>query len=224
MPARILVAEDDTDLSRALHLAFSLEGYNFTPAYDGESALRIFDAEHPDLVVLDVSMPQLDGFTVCERIRATSAVPILMLTARGSLEDKVSGLKHGADDYLVKPFAVEELLARIDALLRRHRTESTGLLAMGDLRVNPDSHEAYRGDRALHLTPREFQLLNVLLRNPRQVLSRDQLCEQVWGYSFRGESNFIDVTVKGLRRKLEEGGESRLIQTVRGFGYALRED
>jgi len=224
MSAHILVAEDDTDLSRALHLAFSLEGYTFTPAYDGEAALRLFDAEHPDLVVLDVSMPQLDGFTVCERIRANSAVPILMLTARGALEDKVSGLKHGADDYLVKPFAVEELLARIDALLRRHRTESSGLLSLSDLRLDPDSHEAYRGDRPLHLTPREFQLLSVLLRNPRQVLSRDQLCEQVWGYTFRGESNFIDVTVKGLRRKLEEGGESRLIQTVRGFGYSLRED
>jgi two-component system response regulator MprA len=225
MAARILIADDDSSLVSVLRLALTLEGYEIVAAGDGEAALKLFEAESPDMVVLDVAMPRLDGFTVTERIRANNAaVPILMLTARDGVPDRVAGLVHGADDYLVKPFAVEELMARIGALLRRRQASASHLLSFADLKVDLDTHEAFRGDTELELTPHQFQLLAVFLQNPRQVLSRDQLCRQAWGYPYHGESNFIDVTVKELRRRTEVGVRPRLIQTVRGFGYALRDD
>lgn len=224
MAARILAVDDDQAILDVLRLAFSFEGYEMIAALDGEAAIKLFHAQQPDLVILDVSLPGLDGFTVCERLRGiSSSVPILILTGRDAVPDRVTGLSHGADDYLVKPFAVEELMARIQALLRRTQGEMPEALSFADLYVNLSTHEAFRGDSPLQLTPREYQLLTVLLRNPRQVLSREQLSQQAWGYTYRGESNFIDVTVKDLRRKLEEGDKPRLIQTVRGFGYALRE-
>jgi len=224
MASRILVADDDAQLRAALGLALGMEGYEFIFAEDGESALRQFQAERPDLVVLDIGMPKLDGFTVVERIRSSSAVPVLILTARDSLNDRVQGLKHGADDYLVKPFAIEELLARIEALLRRLHPDDNHLLTFGDLKLDLETHEAARDGVHLQLTPREFQLLAAFLHYPRQVLTRDQLSRQAWGYAYHSESNFVDVAVKALRAKLEAEGEPRVIQTVRGFGYALRED
>jgi two-component system, OmpR family, response regulator MprA len=226
MASKLLVVDDDASLVSVLRLALTLEGYELVTSHDGEDALKLFSNEHPDLIVLDVALPNLDGFTVCERIRAVSDVPILMLTGRESVPDRVAGLEHGADDYLVKPFAVEELLARIGALLRRSSRQGAQehILSFSDMTLDLDTHEVKRGDEQLNLTPREFELMATFLQNPRQVLSRDQLCREVWGYAFRGESNFIDVTIKDLRRKTEIGDKKRLIQTVRGFGYALRED
>ena len=225
MASRLLVVDDDASLVSVLRLALTLEGYELVTSHDGEESLKIFASEHPDLIILDVALPGLDGFTVCERIRAVSDVPILMLTGRDQVPDRVAGLEHGADDYLIKPFAVEELLARISALLRRSSHQSQEhLLAFADMTLDLDTHEVKRGDEQLTLTPREFELMTTFLQNPRQVLSRDQLCREVWGYAFRGESNFIDVTIKDLRRKIEAGDKKRLIQTIRGFGYALREE
>jgi two-component system response regulator MprA len=177
-----------------------------------------------DLVVLDVMLPGLDGLTVCERLRAASSTPILMLTAKDTVEDRVTGLDRGADDYLVKPFALDELLARARALLRRAQPHGEKALQYADLTIDLDTREAFRGGEPLRLTPREYDLLVVFLRHPRQVLSREQLSQQVWGFAFEGESNFVDVAVKELRKKLEAGDRPRLIQTVRGVGYALREE
>ena len=226
MPSRLLIVDDDASLVSVLRLALTLEGYELVTSHDGEEGLKVFSDEHPDLVVLDVALPSLDGFTVCERIRSVSDVPILMLTGRDGVPDRVAGLEHGADDYLVKPFAVEELLARIGALLRRSSRQNNQdhVLTFSDITLDLDTHEVKRGEDPLNLTPREFELMATFLQNPRQVLSRDQLCREVWGYAFRGESNFIDVTIKDLRRKTEIFDHKRLIQTVRGFGYALREE
>lgn len=223
MAAQILVVDDDPAVLSGLRRAFTLEGYEVQAAEDGESALMSVAAQQPDLIVLDVMLPGLDGLTVCERLRAASAVPILILTAKDTVPDRVAGLDRGADDYLVKPFALDELLARARALLRRAQP-AEDVLGYEDLTLDQRAREARRGDQALKLTPREYELLTVFLRHPRQALSRDQLCQHVWGYAFDGESNFIDVAVKELRKKLEADGRSRLIQTVRGHGYALRED
>ena len=222
--ARVVVVDDDQAVLSGLRRAFALEGYEVLTAEEGESALTLVEREAPDLVVLDVMLPGLDGLTVCERIRSTSATPILMLTARDTVPDRVAGLDRGADDYLVKPFSTDELLARARALLRRSRGQSEGALAYANVRLDPATREAFRGDEPLRLTPREYELLEVFLRHPRQALSREQLCQNVWGYAFEGESNFIDVAVKELRRKLESDGHPRLIQTIRGYGYALREE
>jgi two-component system response regulator MprA len=222
--ARVLVVDDDPAVLSGLRRAFVLEGYAVSVASDGGAALDLVVSEPPDLVVLDVLLPGIDGLTVCERIRARSSIPILMLTARDTVPDRVMGLDRGADDYLVKPFATDELLARARALLRRARGQIDGPRSYADVSIDPLTREAFRGGHALRLTPREYELLEVFLRHPRQALSRDQLCQQVWGYAFEGESNFIDVAVKELRRKLEADGHPRLIQTVRGFGYALRDD
>ncbi len=222
--ARVLVVDDDAAVLSGLRRALALEGYEIFTADDGESALAMVDALAPDLVVLDVLLPGLDGLGVCERVRAKSATPILMLTARDTVPDRVAGLDRGADDYLVKPFATDELLARTRALLRRARGQSEGAMCYAQIRLNSLTREAFRGGEALKLTPREYELLEVFLRHPRQALSREQLCQQVWGYAFEGESNFIDVAVKELRRKLEADEAPRLIQTVRGYGYALREE
>jgi two-component system response regulator MprA len=224
MATRILLVDDDPAVLSGLRRALALENYEVVLAEDGEAALGAAAAQRVDLVVLDVMLPGLSGFTVCRKLRATSpSLPILMLTARDTVPDRVAGLDSGADDYLVKPFAIDELLARVRALLRRAQPPAE-VLTYADLRVDLQAREAYRGDQLLRLTPREYDLLQVFIRHPRQALSREQLCEQVWGFDFEGESNFVDVAVKDLRRKLEAAGPSRLIQTVRGFGYALRQE
>jgi two-component system response regulator MprA len=219
--ARVLLVDDDPAVLRGLRRALSLEGYEVAIAEDGETALLLFGAHSPDVVILDVMLPGIDGLTACERIRADSSVPILMLTARDTLPDRVAGLDSGADDYLVKPFATGELLARIRALLRRASPHSEGL-RYADIRIDPQTREAFRDEEPLALTPHEYKLLVCFLTHPRQALSREQLCQHVWGYSYVGESNFVDVAVKELRKKLRVGGKSSLIQTVRGYGYALR--
>lgn len=224
MGTRVLVVDDDPGVLSALRRAFALQGYDVLTAQEGESALALAEAEALDLVVLDIMLPGIDGLTVCRRLRARSSTPILMLTARDTVPDRVEGLDRGADDYLVKPFALDELLARSRALLRRARgPEATHQLAFGDLRIDPSAREAFRAAEPLRLTPREYELLAFFVHHPRQALSREQLSQHVWGYAFEGESNFVDVAIKELRRKTEAGGRPRLIQTVRGYGYALRE-
>jgi two-component system response regulator MprA len=226
--SEVLVVDDDPNLLRMLRRGLILAGYAVEAVEDGEAALRVAREREPDLVVLDVMLPEpLDGLEVARRLRAAgSEVPILMLTARGQLEDRLAGFKSGADDYLPKPFAFEELLARAGALLRRRRrddvADSDNRLRYADLEVDPATREAWRGEDTLDLTAREFDLLVYFLRHPRQVLNRDQVYRAVWGSDFLGSSNIIDANIYCLRNKLEAGGRPRLIQTVRGVGYALR--
>jgi two-component system response regulator MprA len=224
MPASILVVDDNPAVLSALRRALTLEGYEVKVAADGESALAMADSHQPDLVVLDLMLPGLDGMAVCQQLRERSPTPILILTGRDTVPDRVAALDRGADDYLVKPFALDELLARVRALLRRTERQAQATLGYADLVVDPQAREAFRAGAPLKLTPREYELLEVFVRRPRQALSRGQLCQLVWGYAFEGESNFVDVAVKELRKKLEYGGARRLIQTVRGYGYALREE
>ena len=223
----ILVVDDDPNLLRMLRRGLSHAGYGVQAAEDGHTALRLAAEGQPDLVVLDVMLPEpIDGLEVARRLRATgSAVPIIMLTARDQVADKVAGFASGADDYLAKPFAFEELLARVGALLRRsHRGQTEGEpLRYADLALNPATREASRGGDQLDLTAREFDLLAHFLRHPRQVLSREQIFRGVWGTDYVGASNVIDAYVSYLRDKLEAGGRPRLLQTVRGVGYVLRE-
>jgi two-component system response regulator MprA len=223
MSPRVLVVDDDPAVLSGIRRALTLEHFDVLVAENGEGALRAA-GQAPDLVILDIMLPDIDGLSVCEQLRAVSDVPILMLTARDTVPDRVAGLDHGADDYLVKPFALDELLARVRALLRRAQSQDERVLEYADLSLDLVEHEVSRAGQPLKLTPREFELLTVFLRHPRQVLSREQLCQQVWGFAFEGESNFVDVAVKELRRKLEIGDRPRLIQTVRGYGYALREE
>ncbi len=185
-------------------------------------ALEQADLFEPDAVVLDLGLPKLDGVEVCRRLRADGDVPILILTARDALESRVEGLDVGADDYLVKPFEREELLARLRAMLRRRPPRGSAFLVMGDLRLNPDSHEVFRGERRIDLTAREFELLEHLMRNERIVVSRQALLDEVWGYHPFAETNTVDVFISNLRRKLEAGGEDRILHTVRGAGYVVR--
>ena len=220
------MAEDDPAVLASVRRRLDFEGYEVVTAQDGPEALRRFPETAPDLVLLDVMLPGLDGLQVAERLREASDVPILMLTARDGVRDRVAGFERGADDYLVKPFAIEELLARIRALLRRTaaRREAPGEpLRFEDLALNPATREVARGERRIELTPREFGVLEHLMRHPRQVLTREQVFEAVWGSDYLGGSNVIDVNVKALRDKLESQGETRLVQTVRGVGYCLRE-
>jgi len=222
--ARVLVIDDDEQLGAALRRALAYEGYQVSLARDGSAGLRQAREEEPDLVVLDVLMPGLDGFEVCRRLRAGGDVPVLMLTARDDVADRVLGLDAGADDYLAKPFAVDEFLARIRALLRRRATDGrAAVLRFGDLRLDSATREAYRGDRRIELSTREYELLALFLRHPRQVLTRDMIFDRVWNYDFGRDSNLIEVYVGYLRQKLEREGEPRLIHTVRGAGYVLRE-
>jgi two-component system, OmpR family, response regulator MprA len=223
---RVLVVDDDPAVLSLLRRALVLAGYDVLAAENGEAALSLAATQEPVLVVLDVMLPGIDGFTVAQRLRAAGPTPILMLTARDTVPDRVAGLDSGADDYLVKPFSVEELLARVRALLRRVQPEAEagGVLAFQDLQVDLKARRAYRGGRLMDLTPREFNLLVALARHPQQALSREQLSQMGWGYAYQGESNFVDAAVKDLRRKMEQAGEARLVQTVRGHGYALRED
>jgi two-component system, OmpR family, response regulator MprA len=222
---RVLVADDEPQLRRALERALKLEGYEVELAADGAEALGAAAQRAPDAIVLDVLMPKRDGLQVCRDLRARGdRTPVLMLTARDAVEDRVDGLDAGADDYVVKPFALEELLARLRALIRRtNGAGSDGELAYADLRLDPGTREVHRRDRPIELTKTEFSLLEQLIRHPRQVLTRSQIFEAVWGYDFGSRSNSLEVYIGYLRRKTEEGGEPRLIQTVRGVGYSLRE-
>jgi two-component system response regulator MprA len=225
MTERILVIEDDSQIADLLRRGLIYEGYVVEVAADGESGLSAARDRPPDMVLLDLMLPGVDGLTVCRRLRAASAVPILILTAKEAVPDRVAGLDAGADDYLVKPFSFDELLARVRALLRRQqRAGNSDELRFADLIVNLGSREVRRGSRRVELTAREFEMLALFMQNPRQVLTRDVLYDRIWGYDFGGESNIIEVYVRYLRSKLEEHGEPRLIQTVRGVGYALREE
>ena len=219
---RILIVEDDLDIVDVLRRTLRGEGYEVRAAGDGSEGLEVAADFLPDLVVLDLGLPDMDGLEVCSRLRRDSEVPILMLTARAGTEDRVTGLDQGADDYLVKPFERSELLARIRALLRRHPPRGSAMVTVGDLRLNPDSQEATRGDREIELTKREFELLEYLMRNRRLVISRERLLEEVWGYDPLDETNTIDVFISNLRRKLEEGGEPRILHTKRGAGYVIK--
>jgi two-component system response regulator MprA len=220
---KILVVDDDARLAASLRRALAYEGHTVEVAEDGPGALVAARERPPDLVVLDVMLPGLDGIEVCRRLRAGSDVPILMLTARDAVSDRVGGLDAGADDYLVKPFAYEELLARVRALLRRREPGGRELLHCADLLMDVSAHEVRRGDRAVELTALQFDVLEHFLRHQRQVLERDQLLAAVWGIDSDAISNVVDVTIGGLRARLEEGDEPRLLHTVRGVGYVLRE-
>ena len=222
---RILVVDDEPSVRDAVERALKLDGHEVQLAENGESALRLVRDDTPDALVLDVLMPRVDGIQVCKRIRGSGdRTPILMLTARDSIGDRVSGLDAGADDYLVKPFALDELLARVRALLRRARPEDeSAVLRFADLALDPAGCEVHRGERRVELTRTEFLLLELLMRHPRQVLPRSTIFERVWGYDFGASSNSLEVYVSYLRRKLEAEGEPRLVQTVRGVGYVLRE-
>jgi two-component system, OmpR family, response regulator MprA len=219
---RVLVVEDDEEIAQVLQRSLRLEGYEVRVAGDGESALDQSAAFNPDLVILDLGLPRLDGMEVARRLRSADDVPILMLTARDALESRVEGLDAGADDYLVKPFERQELLARLRALLRRRPPRGSASVVVGDLALNPDTHEVSRGERDIDLTQREFELLEYLMRNERIVVPRQRLLEEVWGYDPFATTNTIEVFVSNLRRKLEAGGEARLLHTIRGAGYVLR--
>ena len=222
-PVRILVVEDDEEIAQVLQRSLRMEGYEVKLAADGVRGLEEAHAFLPDLIILDLGLPRLDGVDVAKRLREDGdEVPILMLTARDALESRVEGLDVGADDYLVKPFERQELLARMRALLRRRPPRGMAPLRVGDLMLNPDTHEVSRGERKIELTQREFELLEYLMRNERLVISRQKLLDEVWGYDPFSITNTIEVFVSNLRRKLEAGGEPRLLHTVRGAGYVLR--
>ena len=221
---RILVVDDDLAVCRSIDRALRLHGYEVTTVPSGAQALEAMASDSPDALVLDLQLPDLDGLAVCRRIRSGgNDTPILMLTARDGIDDRVQGLDAGADDYLVKPFALEELLARLRALLRRRFEGEGGVLRFGELALDLASREAHRGDRAFVLTRIEFDLLELFLRHPRQVLTREVLLNKVWGFDFDSGTNSLAVYVGYLRRKTEAGGEPRCIHTVRGVGYVLRD-
>ncbi len=222
---RVLVVDDEPDVRNAVETALELEGHRVATAVDGLDALTRLGRGEFDAIVLDVQMPNLDGFEICRRLRpAGNRTPILILTARDSEEDTIRGLDLGADDYLIKPFALGELLARVRALLRRQRPQGDDApLWFAGLSLDPRTHEVSRGPRPVELTRTEYALLELFLRNPRQVLTRELIVERVWNYDFGPTSNPLEVYISYLRRKTEAGGEPRLIQTVRGVGYALRE-
>ena len=219
---RVLVVEDDEDIAQALQRSLRMEGYEVRSAADGSAALEHGRSFAPDLVILDLGLPELDGIEVARRLRDDDDVPILILTARDALDSRVEGLDAGADDYLVKPFERQELLARMRALLRRRPPRGSAPLRVGDLSLNVDTHEISRAERPIELTQREFELLEYLMRNERIVISRQRLLDEVWGYDPFSTTNTIEVFVSNLRRKLEAEGEPRLLHTIRGAGYVLR--
>lgn len=224
MTAHILLVEDEVKLARFIELELSSDGYQVTVAHDGMSGLSVARETPPDLAILDWMLPGLTGVELCRRLRTTgNKMPIILLTARDEVSDRVQGLDAGADDYMVKPFSIEELLARIRAHLRRTEETEAEILRFEDLSLNRLTREVHRGARLIELTAKEFDLLEYLMNHPRQVYTRDQILEKVWGYDFMGDSNIIEVYIRYLRLKLEEQGEKRLIQTVRGVGYTLRE-
>jgi len=220
---RILVVDDDPEILSVVRRGLAYEGYSIDTAADGAEALGKAREREPDLVILDVMMPGMNGIEVAKRLRQGGDVPILMLTAKGTVADKVAGLGSGADDYLVKPFAFDELLARVKALLRRRQPREGEILSFSDLSLNTATREVTRGNKPVELTTQEFNLLELFMRHPRQVLKRDMVYEKVWGYDFEGLSNVIEVYIRYLRSKLEAGGRPRLIYTVRGVGYVLKE-
>ncbi len=224
MNTRILLIEDDEGIVRILRRGLVYEGYTVDVASDGQTGLLLARDTPPDLVILDLMLPGIDGLEVCRRLRAGGEVPILILTARDSVDDRVLGLDMGADDYMVKPFDLDELLARIRALLRRLQPVSRPkVMRFSDLTLDTGTRQAARGARVISLTAKEYGLLDLFMRHPRQVLTRDMIFDRVWGYDFGGESNIIEVYIRYLRQKLEENGEPRLLHTVRGMGYVLRE-
>jgi two-component system response regulator MprA len=223
MNERILIIEDDPAILKLLQRGLSYEGYMVDVATDGRMGLNLARDHHPDLVILDWMLPGMDGLEVCRRLRLGGGVPILMLTAKDKIGDRVQGLDAGADDYMVKPFDLEELLARIRALLRRTQAERVQVYKFADLMMDTSSRIVTRGTRHIQLTAKEFELMELFLRHPRQVLTREIIFDRVWGYDFGGESNVLEVYIRYLRQKLEEGNEPRLIHTVRSVGYVLRE-
>lgn len=226
MSEHIILVEDEIKLAQFLEMELSSEGYNVSVANDGIAGLMLVRESTPDLAILDWMLPGLSGVELCRRLRATgSKIPIILLTAKDEVNSRVTGLDAGADDYVIKPFSIEELLARIRAHLRRSSEEDNRhLLKFEDLSLNRQTREVFRGSRAIELTVKEFDLLEYLMSNPRQVFTRDQILETVWGYDFIGDSNVIEVYVRYVRLKLEENNEKRLIHTVRGVGYVLREE
>ncbi len=224
MTAHILLVEDEIKLAQFVKLELTHEGYEVTVANDGIGGLTAARESQPDLILLDWMLPGFSGIEVCRRLRATGdKVPVILLTAKDEISDRVEGLDAGADDYMVKPFSIEELLARVRAHLRRTQEEDPDVLEFSNLTLNQRTREVFREERAIELTAKEFDLLVYLMMHPRQVLTRDRILEQVWGYDFMGDSNIIEVYIRYLRLKLEESQEKRLIQTVRGVGYVMRE-
>lgn len=221
-PSRVLVVDDDPRILSMMRRVLQLDGYAVALADDGDAALEAMRRDGADVVILDLMLPGRDGFDVCRTIRQESAVPILMLTARDEASDKVTGLDCGADDYVVKPFNPDELLARLRALLRRVQPREVEVLRFEDIELVPSTREVRRGGISIELTNREYELLELFLRHPRQVLTREQILQRVWGYDYLGDSNLVDVRIKYLRDKLEADDRSRVIQTIRGAGYALR--
>ena len=222
MKERILVIEDDEAIVKVLRRGLAYEGYQVDTALDGESGLVLARDHHPDLVVLDWMLPGMDGLEVCQRLRAGGGIPVLMLTAKDTLQDRIMGLDAGADDYLVKPFAFNELLARVRALLRREGLPKSPVLQVGDLTMDVLTRDVRRGERAIELTAKEYAILEYFMRRPNVVVTRTMLGESVWDYEFDGLSNIIDVYVRRLRRKIDTNGQGSLIQTLRGAGYRLR--
>jgi two-component system response regulator MprA len=223
MREKVLVIEDEEKILRFLQRGLAYEGYQVDAALDGPQGLAMARDNPPDLVILDWMLPGVDGLEVCRRLRSASQVPILMLTAKDAISDRVEGLDAGADDYLVKPFAFDEVLARMRALLRRAKPEGPETLSYGTLRLDTGTHQAFRDGTPIDLTAKEYELLEIFMRHPRQVLTREVIYDRVWGYDFGGESNIIEVYVRYLRQKTEIHGASRLIHTVRGVGYVLRD-
>jgi len=231
MNERILIIEDDTAILKVLQRGLAYEGYTVDVATDGRTGLNLAHDHHPDLVILDWMLPGMDGLEVCRRLRLQGGLPILMLTAKDTIQDRVQGLDAGADDYIVKPFNLDELTARIRALFRRTQTERNQVYQFADLTMDSDSRQVTRGSRLVPLTAKEYELLELFLRHPRQVLTRERqvltrevIFDRVWGYDFGGESNVLEVYIRYLRQKLEAENESRLIHTVRSVGYVLREN
>jgi two-component system response regulator MprA len=223
MKERILIIEDDEAILKILRRVLAYEGYQVDIAAEGKTGLSMAREFHPDLVILDWMLPGMDGLEVCRHLREMGRTPILMLTAKDTIQDRVQGLDAGADDYVVKPFELDELLARIRALLRRTQPERAQVLSFMDLTLDTNTRQASRKGRIISLTAKEYELLELFLRHPRQVLTREMIFDRVWGYDFGGESNVLDVYIRYLRQKLEEAGELRLLHTARGVGYVLRE-
>jgi two-component system response regulator MprA len=223
MDEKILVIEDDEEILRLMQRALVFEGYKVVLADDGQLGLDVAQKEKPALIILDLLLPGIDGMEVCKRLRQFTKSPIMMVTARDKIGDRVSGLDAGADDYLVKPFSIEELLARVRALLRRTVEDRPEILSLADLTLDNQTRRASRSSRMIDLTAKEFNLLDLFMRHPNQVLTREVIFEKVWEYDFGGESNVLDVYIRYLRKKLEAGGEPRLIFTIRGVGYVMRE-
>ena len=223
MNERILIIEDDQQILKLLQRGLSYEGYTVDAAMDGRMGLILARDHTPDLVVLDWMLPGMDGLEVCHRLRTGGSIPILMLTAKDTVQDRIQGLDAGADDYMIKPFNLDELLARVRALLRRTQPERIPVLKFADLSLDTGSRQATRGSRSVSLTAKEYELLELFLRHPKQVLTREVIFDRVWGYDFGGESNVLEVYIRYLRQKLEGEGEVRLLYTVRGVGYVMRE-